>query len=128
APEASAPRPRPRPAWAILARSGAGGYVAGAKRAENGADPPTASGQSLPGRPGARVEGVRRAASRLGNTPVIGGGYDHAYLMGGGSQMTEAVAESSAEFAERMIHMWNEAALALMVSVGHQTGLFDAMA
>jgi SAM-dependent methyltransferase len=42
--------------------------------------------------------------------------------------MAEAVAENSAEFAERMIHMWNDAALALMVSVGHQTGLFDAMA
>jgi hypothetical protein len=33
-----------------------------------------------------------------------------------------------AGFAERMIHMMNEGALALMVSVGHRTGLFDAMA
>ena len=29
----------------------------------------------------------------------------------------------SAEFAERMLHMVNEAMLALMVSVGHRTGL-----
>ena len=32
------------------------------------------------------------------------------------------------EFAERMLRTMNEAALALMVSVGHRTGLFDAMA
>ena len=31
-------------------------------------------------------------------------------------------------FAERMGHMINEAALVLMISVGHRTGLFDAMA
>jgi SAM-dependent methyltransferase len=31
-------------------------------------------------------------------------------------------------FAERMGHMMNEAALSLMVSVGHRTGLFDTMA
>src|SRR5215469_3345714 len=42
--------------------------------------------------------------------------------------MAEAEAAGSAEFAERMMHMLNEAALALMVSVGHRTGLFDAMA
>ena len=34
----------------------------------------------------------------------------------------------SAEFAKRMVRMLNEAALALMVSVGHRTGLFDIMA
>ena len=34
----------------------------------------------------------------------------------------------SSEFAERMSRMLNEAALALMVSVGHRTGLFDVMA
>jgi len=34
----------------------------------------------------------------------------------------------TADFAGRMIHMLNEAALALMVSVGHRTGLFDVMA
>jgi SAM-dependent methyltransferase len=34
----------------------------------------------------------------------------------------------STEFAERMTHMLNDAALALMVSVGHRTGLFDVMA
>ena len=32
------------------------------------------------------------------------------------------------EFFERMLGMMNEAALALMVSVGHRTGLFDVMA
>ena len=32
------------------------------------------------------------------------------------------------EFAERMLRMTNDAALALMVSVGHRTGLFDVMA
>jgi SAM-dependent methyltransferase len=32
------------------------------------------------------------------------------------------------EFAERMLHTMNEAAVALMVSVGHRTGLFDVMA
>ena len=32
------------------------------------------------------------------------------------------------EFAERMLRTMNEAALALMVSVGHRTALFDAMA
>ena len=42
--------------------------------------------------------------------------------------MTEAGAGGSAEFAERMIHTMNDAALALMVSVGHRTGLFDVMA
>ena len=42
--------------------------------------------------------------------------------------MTEAEAAGSAEFAERMTHMMNEAMLALMVSVGHRTGLFEVMA
>src|SRR6202051_3558994 len=42
--------------------------------------------------------------------------------------MSEARTEGSTEFAERMLHMMNEAALALMVSVGHRTGLFDVMA
>lgn len=31
-------------------------------------------------------------------------------------------------FAERMIGVLNEGALAIMTSVGHRTGLFDAMA
>ena len=35
---------------------------------------------------------------------------------------------SAEEFAERMLRTMNEAALALMVSVGHRTGLFDVMA
>jgi SAM-dependent methyltransferase len=42
--------------------------------------------------------------------------------------MADAHAEISGEFARRMIHMMNEAMLALMVSVGHRTGLFDVMA
>jgi SAM-dependent methyltransferase len=42
--------------------------------------------------------------------------------------MTEATAGGTADFAERMLHTMNEAALALMVSVGHRTGLFDVMA
>jgi SAM-dependent methyltransferase len=41
--------------------------------------------------------------------------------------MSEARGEGSA-FAERMLRTMNEAALALMVSVGHRTGLFDVMA
>jgi ubiquinone/menaquinone biosynthesis C-methylase UbiE len=42
--------------------------------------------------------------------------------------MADAQAGISAEFAKRMIHMLNEAMLALMVSVGHRTELFDVMA
>jgi hypothetical protein len=42
--------------------------------------------------------------------------------------MSEARTEGSTEFAKRMLRMMNEAALALMVSVGHRTGLFDVMA
>jgi 2-polyprenyl-3-methyl-5-hydroxy-6-metoxy-1,4-benzoquinol methylase len=42
--------------------------------------------------------------------------------------MSEARTEGSTEFAERMLHTTNEAALALVVSVGHRTGLFDVMA
>jgi len=42
--------------------------------------------------------------------------------------MSEARAGGSTEFAERMLSTMNEAALALMVSVGHRTGLFDVMA
>jgi SAM-dependent methyltransferase len=42
--------------------------------------------------------------------------------------MSEAQAGGSTEFGERMLRTMNEAALALMVSVGHRTGLFDVMA
>ena len=42
--------------------------------------------------------------------------------------MSEARAGGSTEFAGRMLRTMNEAALALMVSVGHRTGLFDVMA
>ena len=31
-------------------------------------------------------------------------------------------------FSERMVHVLNDASLALMTSIGHRTGLFDAMA
>jgi winged helix-turn-helix protein len=41
--------------------------------------------------------------------------------------MAEAEAPGSAVFAERMIHMMNEAMLA-PISVGLRTGLFDVMA
>jgi SAM-dependent methyltransferase len=42
--------------------------------------------------------------------------------------MSESQAGGPAEFARRMLRMMNEAGLALMVSVGHRTGLFDVMA
>ena len=42
--------------------------------------------------------------------------------------MAETEAAGTAEFGERMIRMLNEAAVSLMVSVGHRTGLFDVMA
>jgi SAM-dependent methyltransferase len=42
--------------------------------------------------------------------------------------MSEAQDGGRAEFAGRMLAAMNEAALALMMSVGHRTGLFDVMA
>jgi SAM-dependent methyltransferase len=42
--------------------------------------------------------------------------------------MANARDEGSPEFGKRMVHLVNEAMLALMVSVGHRTGLFEAMA
>jgi len=42
--------------------------------------------------------------------------------------MAEARAEDPAEFPDRLLRTMNEAALALMLSVGHRTGLFDVMA
>src|SRR5262250_925389 len=42
--------------------------------------------------------------------------------------MAETEDAGSLEFAERMNRMLNEAGVALMVSVGHRTGLFDVMA
>lgn len=42
--------------------------------------------------------------------------------------MSDVRAGGSADFAGRMLRTMNEAALALMVSVGHRTGLFDVMA
>lgn len=43
-------------------------------------------------------------------------------------RMTDMPDSESEDFAARMLRMWNEAGLALMVSVGHRTGLFDVMA
>ena len=42
--------------------------------------------------------------------------------------MSEARGGEPTEFADRMLRTMNEAAVALMVSVGHRTGLFDVMA
>ncbi|MDP7429520.1 MAG: class I SAM-dependent methyltransferase [Alphaproteobacteria bacterium] len=41
---------------------------------------------------------------------------------------TDRQQEKAAEFAERMLGVINDGALALMTSVGHRTGLFDTMA
>jgi SAM-dependent methyltransferase len=42
--------------------------------------------------------------------------------------MADMPDSGSEEFARRMMRMWNDAGLALMVSIGHRTGLFDVMA
>jgi ubiquinone/menaquinone biosynthesis C-methylase UbiE len=42
--------------------------------------------------------------------------------------MADMPDSGSEEFGRRMFRMWNEAGLALMVSMGHRTGLFDVMA
>jgi SAM-dependent methyltransferase len=42
--------------------------------------------------------------------------------------MSESRATGAEEFAGRMLRVMNDAALALMLSVGHRTGLFDVMA
>src|SRR5215813_150352 len=42
--------------------------------------------------------------------------------------MADTGAAGSTAFAERMLHMLNEGMLALMVSIGDRTGLFDVMA
>jgi Methyltransferase domain len=54
--------------------------------------------------------------------------YDHAHPWTGEAATTEAEASGSEDFAERVGQMMNEAALVLMISVGHRTGLFDVMA
>jgi 2-polyprenyl-3-methyl-5-hydroxy-6-metoxy-1,4-benzoquinol methylase len=41
---------------------------------------------------------------------------------------TEVDAQRSEAFAERMVGMLNEGSLALLTSIGHQTGLFDTLA
>jgi hypothetical protein len=43
--------------------------------------------------------------------------------------MVPTIMEASSEemFAQQMIGMLNQAALALMTSIGHRTGLFDTM-
>jgi len=43
-------------------------------------------------------------------------------------ESTAAPAEGAEEFAERMVGAIDSASVAIMVSIGHQTGLFDAMA
>jgi Rv2258c-like winged HTH domain len=40
----------------------------------------------------------------------------------------EAIVTASEEFAEHLMEVLNGGALSLMLSVGHRTGLFDAMA
>jgi len=42
--------------------------------------------------------------------------------------MSNAASEPARQFADRFVDTLNHAALALMTSIGHQTGLFDAMA
>jgi SAM-dependent methyltransferase len=42
--------------------------------------------------------------------------------------VSERQATGSTRFAKRMTHVMNEGALALMISIGHRTGLFDTMA
>jgi hypothetical protein len=42
---------------------------------------------------------------------------------------TSGIDQAKAEqFAERMLGVLNEGTIALMTSIGHRTGLFDAMA
>jgi len=41
--------------------------------------------------------------------------------------MTDVEVAGSEEFAERLVRLLNDGALALLVSVGHRTGLFDVM-
>ena len=45
--------------------------------------------------------------------------------MGG---MAQVDAETAEQFAERMVGAIDSASLAILISIGHQTGLFDAMA
>jgi SAM-dependent methyltransferase len=42
--------------------------------------------------------------------------------------VNDARSEDPAEFSDRMLRVMNEASVAVMVSVGHRTGLFDVMA
>ena len=45
------------------------------------------------------------------------------------TQSTHAFNQDQCDaFADRMVGMLNEAALSMMVSIGHRTGLFDTMA
>src|SRR5215475_6088607 len=69
---------------------------------------------------------VRFSGCTVPSTPQLGGATFPAAP--GEVGMAEAEDTGSAEFAERMNQMMNEAMLALMVSVGHRTGLFDTMA
>ena len=63
-----------------------------------------------------------------GAAPAAGLAQQFARQPGRGGDMAEADMFRSGDFPGRMIHMLNEGMLALMVSVGHRTGLFDVMA
>jgi 23S rRNA pseudoU1915 N3-methylase RlmH len=42
--------------------------------------------------------------------------------------MSEEAVAGSEEFADRLMGVLNDGAMSLMFSIGHRTGLFDAMA
>src|SRR5215469_1823933 len=81
---------------------------------------------SIPRPPARHLAGYRASIdAKPGRSSIEG--HDQG-CRGREAGMTEAEDTGSADFAERMMHMLNDAALALMVSVGHRTGLFDTMA
>lgn len=62
-------------------------------------------------------------------TPPASNLLDLTALAPSGPEPTgDPLADAARTFAERMARMLNEGALALMVSIGHRTGLFDALA
>ncbi|MGF7161851.1 2-polyprenyl-3-methyl-5-hydroxy-6-metoxy-1,4-benzoquinol methylase [Rhodoligotrophos appendicifer] len=52
----------------------------------------------------------------------------HAEAIEQGAEMQSFDTQKSEKFAERMLGVFNDAALTLMVSIGHRTGLFDIFA
>ena len=72
---------------------------------------------------GRRPGEVRDAPRRWGWT-LVGAGDEGGVVM----TMQELDADRVEAFAGRMLGVVNDGMLALMVSVGHRTGLFDAMA